>query len=268
MAKTDANTQDSLTFLGTGGARFMIIRQLLASGGLWFKLNGKELLLDPGPGSIVQATKYHQDPEKLDAIIVSHRHLDHSADANIMVEAMTQGGLRRHGSFFAPRDALETEPVIYNYLKKRLEAIIHLEAGKSYDIGGVNFSTPVKHVHGAENYGFLFRTLTHRIACITDTSYFPGLENYYQSDLLILNVVFVEPKKGYNEDNMPIQHLSVKDAERLIKEIKPKAAILTHFGMSMWQAKPDLVASQLAAKTGTRVIAARDGMEFLLSELT
>src|SRR4030043_496857 len=106
-----SSTEDIITFLGTGGARFMIISQLLASGGLWLSLNGTEILLDPGPGCIVQSTKRKLRADKLSAIILSHRHLDHSADVNIMVEAMTNGGFRQHGWLFAPADALKDRPI-------------------------------------------------------------------------------------------------------------------------------------------------------------
>ena len=109
---------ETITFLGTGGARFMIISQLLASGGLWFNLDGTQILMDPGPGCIVQVTSRKLNPEELSAIIVSHRHLDHSADVNVMTEAMTEGGFRKRGVLFAPRDAIETEPVVFDYLKK------------------------------------------------------------------------------------------------------------------------------------------------------
>ena len=90
---------DTITFLGTAGARIMVANQILASGGLWLSLSGTEILLDPGPGCIVQSTKRKLRANKLSAIILSHRHLDHSADTNIMVEAMTQGGLKRLGWF-------------------------------------------------------------------------------------------------------------------------------------------------------------------------
>ena len=66
---------DTITFLGTAGARFMVIRQLAASGGLWLNLSGTEILIDPGPGSIVQSTKRKLRADKLSAIIISHRHL-------------------------------------------------------------------------------------------------------------------------------------------------------------------------------------------------
>ena len=69
--KDEVPSDNTITFLGTAGARFMVTRQLLASGGLWFNLGGTEILVDPGPGCIVQATKRKLRPEKLSAIILS-----------------------------------------------------------------------------------------------------------------------------------------------------------------------------------------------------
>ncbi|MDD5289088.1 MAG: MBL fold metallo-hydrolase [Dehalococcoidales bacterium] len=263
----ETSSNETITFLGTGGARFMIISQALASGGIWFNLDGTQLLMDPGPGSIVQVTKRKLNPEKLSGIIVSHRHLDHSADVNVMTEAMTQGGFKKQGILFAPRDAIETEPILFNYLKRSLEGIEILEEGKTYYIGKISFTTPVRHIHMVENYGMVFRTEKHSIAYITDTRYFEGLADYYHGDLLMLNLTFLEPHKIPQKPGMPLDHLSVPDAELLIKEIKPKTAILTHFGMGIWRAKPWLVAEQLTEKTGIKVIAARDGMKFDLAEL-
>ncbi|MCX6003374.1 MAG: MBL fold metallo-hydrolase [Chloroflexi bacterium] len=266
--RENGQSSETITFLGTGGARFMVISQLLASGGIWFSLNGTEILMDPGPGCIVQVTKRKLNPEKLSAIIVSHRHLDHTADVNVMTEAMTQGGFKKHGRLFAPSDAIDTEPIIFNYLRENLEGVEILEAGKTYAIGNVSFTTPVRHIHRVENYGMVFKTQRHTIAYITDTCYFEELAGYYHGDLLIMNVTFLEPRVFTPEHpGMTIDHLAVPDAERLIKEIKPKTAILTHFGMNVWRAKPWLIAEQLTQKTGVRVIAARDGMKFDLSEL-
>jgi len=136
---------DKVMFLGTAGARVMVANQILASGGLWFDLGGTEMLLDPGPGTLVQAIRRKLKPTKLEAIILTHRHLDHAADANIMIEAMTEGGLRRRGTLFAPSDALEEDPVILHYLRSYLERIELLEEGKSYNIGDVSFRTPIRH---------------------------------------------------------------------------------------------------------------------------
>jgi phosphoribosyl 1,2-cyclic phosphodiesterase len=66
-------------------------------------------------------------------------------------------------------------------------------------------------------------------------------------------VVFKEPRPG-------IDHLSLDDAAQIISDIKPKKAILTHFGMTMLKAKPHIQAEELSKKLGIEVIAAGDGM--------
>jgi len=251
---------DTITFLGTGGARIVVANQILASGGLWLSLGGTEILLDPGPGCIVQSTKRKLRAEKLSAIILSHRHLDHSADTNIMVEAMTQGGFKRHGWLFAPADALESEPVIFSYLKDYLDGIEVLQEGKSYQIGNISFTTPIQHIHPVETYGMIFTIAEHTFSYIADSRYFDGLCHSYASELLIINVVLLEAMHH-------IDHLSLADAEHIIMELKPKVAILTHFGMGMWRAKPWEIAQRLSQETGVRVLAARDGMKFELSQL-
>ena len=265
--ENEKQPSETITFLGTGGARFMIITQMLASGGLWLNISGTEILVDPGPGCIVQATRRKLRTEKLSAIILSHRHLDHSADTNIMVEAMTQGGFRKQGRLFVPADALDSEPVIFSYLKERLDAVELLEAGKSYTVGNVSFTTPVRHIHPVETYGIVFKTPHRSFSCITDTRYFDGLTDYYKSELLIISVVFMEPHTHESHPDMPIDHLSVPDVERIVGEIRPRAAILTHFGMGVWKAKPWKIARELTERTGVNVIAARDGMEFDLAKL-
>ncbi len=252
--------EDTITFLGTAGARFMVSSQLLSSGGLWLNLSGTEILIDPGPGCIVQSTKRKLKASKLSAIILSHRHLDHSADVNIMVEAMTHAGLKRRGRLFASADALETEPVIFSYLKDYLEGIEVLQEGKSYSVGNIFFTTPVRHIHAVETYGMLFTTAEHTFSYIADTRYFDGLCRSYGGELLIINVVILEA-------NHPYDHLSVPDAEHIITELKPKVAILTHFGTTIWRAQPWEIAQRMSQQTGVRVLAARDGMKFALSQL-
>jgi ribonuclease BN (tRNA processing enzyme) len=255
----DNKTQDTITFLGTAGARFMVSRQLAASGGIWLSLNGTQILIDPGPGCIVQTMKRKLNPEKLSAIVLSHRHLDHAADTNVMVEAMTNGGLNRHGRLYAPADALAPEPVIFSYLKNYVEGVTALEASQTYQIDNISLKTSVRHQHPVETYGMVFLSPGHSVGYIADTRYFEGLAASYPCEVVIINMVLTEPR--------PIDHLSVPDAERLIREIKPQTAILSHFGLRVWQAKPWRIAEDLSRQTGMRVIAARDGLKFDLEQL-
>ncbi len=245
-----------IIFLGTGGARVLVFKQLLASGGLWVEQAGTCISLDPGPGALVQATKRKLDPTKLDAILLSHRHLDHSADANIMIEAMTTGGFNQRGTLLAPRDAYEDDPVILKYLRGYLRETLVIEAGGSYQLGEVTVHTPVRHDHPGEVYGFVFDSPGCRWSYLADTRYFPELADHYRADVIVMHTVRLEESEIY--------HLSIPDAKRLIEAIQPKTAILTHFGMTVWRAKPWEVAKKLSDETGVEVIAARDGLKFEL----
>jgi ribonuclease BN (tRNA processing enzyme) len=255
-----AEVTDTITFLGTAGARFVMIHQFLASGGAWLDLGGTQVVLDPGPGSLVQAARRRLDATRLDAIILSHKHLDHSGDVNIMIEAMTNGGTNKRGVVFAPADALDDEPVILPYLRSYPQKTEILTEGGSYRINDVSFETPIRHKHAVEAYGLIFRTPRHTFSWIVDTRYFEGLASHYEGDLLIINVVRLNP-------GAPIDHLSLPEARTIIEELEPRVVILTHFGMTIWRAKPWELAEKLTDETGIKVIAARDGMKFDLAQL-
>jgi ribonuclease BN (tRNA processing enzyme) len=244
-----------IKFLGTAGARFAVTRQIRKSGGVWLSLDNTEILIDPGPGSLIGclSSKPPLNPQKLDAIILSHRHIDHSNDINIMIEAMTNGGHIKRGFVYTPSDALNKDPVILHHFRNYVENIIALNEGGSYEIGTIVLSTPIQHVHDVETYGMIFKGSTCSISFISDTKYFDGLETFYKADVLVLNVVLFLSRDYIN-------HLSINNAEHIIRTIKPKLSILTHFGLTMIKSKPWEIAADLTDKTGVQVIAASDGL--------
>lgn len=252
--------------MGTAGARIVVSRQARASGGLWYSLDGSDFIVDPGPGSLVRCTSSRPrlDPAKLKGIILTHKHLDHSGDINIMIEAMTNGGFNKRGKLFLPADALGEEGVVYKYLQGFVEEIVMLHEGKEYELGRITFSTPLRHIHSVETYGLNIRYSGGTISHVADTRFFPELTQYYRGDVLILNVVRYEPDGAVKRD---IDHLKFADAEKIISEVKPKLAVLTHFGMTMLRAKPWELAAQLQKSLGVKVIAARDGMKINLDEI-
>ncbi len=257
MAKTvkKEKPQDYLKFLGTAGARFVMIKQLRASGGLWVSYQGTSVLIDPGPGSIVRcaASKPKLDPSTLDGIILTHRHLDHSGDINVMIEAMTEGGFKKKGAVFCPQDALDDDPVIFKYIKKFPEKVEVLGKNKTYSIGKFAFQTSMRHIHPVETYGLKFKIKDTTVGLLADTRYFKELIDFYRTDLLIIGVVFYQPRPE-------IDHLCLEDARTIIGEIRPKKTIITHFGMSMLAAKPHILAEKLSAELNTEVVSAYDGM--------
>jgi phosphoribosyl 1,2-cyclic phosphodiesterase len=260
--------EDYIKFLGTAGARFVVSKQLRASGGIWLHLDGRNILIDPGPGALVKlsSSRPRLDPTRLDAVIATHRHMDHTNDLSCVVEAMTEGGMKNRGEVYLPSDALGKEPVLFSYVSDAVSNIFTLKEGRSYKVAGsISMKTPLKHRHGVETYGLLFEHEGRRIAFISDTEFFDKIADVYQSDVAVINVVLFEPKKTPN--GTPIQHLCLSDCKRIIMGIKPRIAILTHFGMTMLKKRPFEIAGRIKQDTGVETIAASDGMKFDLNRV-
>jgi phosphoribosyl 1,2-cyclic phosphodiesterase len=239
-----------LTFMGTAGARFMVAKQLAASGGLYLEDGDTRISLDPGPGAIVQYAKRKVDLTKLDAIVLSHRHLDHSGDVNVMVEAMTEGGFSKRGRLFCPSDALDEDAVVLNYLRRFPQEIVRLEPETGYSVKSISFTTSPRHIHQSETFGFRFGE---KLGWVTDTRYYDGIAEQHKAEVMVIHVVLMQCRDE-------LQHLCLADAERIIRDARPRLAILTHYGMTVWRAHPWELAEDLAQRVGTEVKAARDGM--------
>ena len=257
----DSKGKDEIVFLGTGGARYVIAKQLRATGGLLFCIGGRNVLVDPGPESLYRLLTYLPkfNPERISAILLTHKHIDHSADINVYLDVITRGGFNRHGILLAPGDAFGEEGVIYKYLLDFLEKIVVIKKGTVFKIGGLSFLFPVKHEHRVETYGFKLSHGNYTISYIADTKYFDGLVSAYTADIVIMNLIKLEASE--------IDHLSVDDCAQIINGIKPKVAIITHFGMTVLRTGPWNIARQLKERTGVTVLAAEDGKHYTIEKL-
>jgi phosphoribosyl 1,2-cyclic phosphodiesterase len=255
----------SVRFLGTGGARFVVARQIRASGGMWFRFEGPrgttQIHVDPGPGALVRALSAVPpcEPRELDAIALSHKHLDHAGDVNAMIEAMTQGGWKHRGALLAPRDAFEGEHVILPYAA-RFIPVHHIleERSGPYRVNDVEVRTSIRHQHGVETYGLHFRYDGHTISYLPCGRFFDELVDDYRAhapDALVINVLRYR-------DSMDVDHLTFDQARAVIAGVRPKVAILTHFGTRMLEQRPERLARQLEEELGLRVHAATDGWTF------
>lgn len=245
-----------IKFLGTAGARFVMIRQLRSSGGIWLSHKSTNVFIDPGPGALVRCSSSRPklDPANLDAIILTHKHLDHAGDINAMIEAMTEGGFKKKGILFLPKDAIGENGVIFSYLKDFVEQTIVLKKG-NFKVGDIAFDAPVKNLHPVETYGLKFKIGNKVISFIADTDYFDDIITVYKdSNIIVLNVVFYQKRDD-------IQHLCLEEAIEIIKEIKPEKSIITHFGMTILQAKPHILEEKIRKALGMDITFAYDGMK-------
>lgn len=256
---------NTLKFLGTAGARFVVSTQLRHSGGLVWTLAGTTIWVDPGPGALVRAlaSRPKVDPARTDVLVVTHRHLDHAGDATAVVEAMTKGGFGRRGALLAPRDALEVEPVVFRYAQGFVARRAFLAEGSRHELApGVLLETPLAHDHGVETYGYRLSAPGLSAGHVVDTYWLDALvEAYAGVDLLVVNTT---RERGRDRRYL---HLGADDAEALVGAIRPRLAVLTHLGMQLARGRPDLVALGISERTGVPTVAARDGWLLGLDDL-
>lgn len=248
----------NITFLGTAGGRIVIMTQIRSSGGFVLEMDGERIHVDPGPGALVRAKQYDVKLRKLTGLIVSHAHPDHYTDAEMIIESMTQGTRKKRGVLigneFVINGGKEYRPAISPFHLRILERYEILKPGGKTKIGKIEIiATPTK--HGEEKaLGFVFRG-SKTLGYAGDGEYFEGHEKYFEGcDYLLLNVL--RPRNV----EWP-EHMNSNQAAKLIGLVKPKLAVIQHFGMIMLKANPQREAKWIEKGTGVKTIAARDGMK-------
>jgi phosphoribosyl 1,2-cyclic phosphodiesterase len=246
-----------ITFLGTAGGRIVIMTQIRASGGFILEIDSERIHVDPGPGALVRAKQYGVNLRKLTGLILSHAHPDHYTDAEMVIESMTEGTRKKRGVLigneYVIRGGEEYRPAVSPFHLKLLERYEILKPGEETNIGKIEITaTPTK--HGEEKaLGFVFRG-PKTLGYVGDSEYFEGLEDHFRNcDCLVLNVL--RPRNV----SWP-EHMNSNQAAELIGLVKPKLAVIQHFGMRMLKANPEREAKWIEKQTGVRTIAARDGM--------
>lgn len=251
-----------LVFLGTGGARFSTITQKRHTGGIRF-VKPINLHLDPGPGAIVYSNLLGLNPSKVEAVAVSHCHPDHYTDAQIFVEAMSQGGTRRSGVFIGPRSVVRGNQTfnscLTRYHRSLIGKLVEMQPGAEVWIRGVKISATRALHSDRDSIGFRLSFAAGEIGYTSDTEYYREISKQY-SDVRVLILCVLRPHGSSWRG-----HLSADDAIRILREARPEMCILTHFGMRMISAGPVAEAKRVEDKTGTWTIAAEDNMRLLMS---
>jgi len=239
------------------------VNQWRATGGILLK-GSRQVHIDPGPGALLRLLENNENPQKTDLLLISHAHVDHCNDANIIIEAMTRTG-RSQGSFLAAsKNVLSNDErfdrAITRYHEKMLDKAVALSPGEEVELGGVSVKA-TKTVHGdASGVGFLIKLDSKVVGYSGDTEYFPGLGKLFEGcDALVLNNLV--PLGGH----IPT-HMSTDGAIKVAEEAKPGLLVLNHFGMAFLRAGPENQARLVEEKTGVKTVAARDGMRLQLDE--
>jgi phosphoribosyl 1,2-cyclic phosphodiesterase len=254
-----------LVFLGTGGGRFVTITQKRRTAGIRLISDNLNLHVDPGPGALIYSLEAGLNPQKLKTLLVSHRHPDHCANAEVLVEAMTRGMLKKRGTIGAPSNILEGKcdvgPTISTYHQSMIKNVVTLKHGVEFKVEKTKIaSTKARHTD-SETVGFRFKIPEcGDIGYTADTEYFEGIEKQYRG-VRVLIISVMRPL-----GSPWIGHMTPKEAAKIVEGVKPELVIATHFGMKMIFSGPAYEVKLIEETTGVPTVAAFDGMKLKIAE--
>ena len=252
-----------LTLLGTGGGRFATVTQERATGGLYLE-DGMSIHIDPGPGSLVMMRRAKLDPMRTDGILVSHCHPDHYTDAEVLLEAMTNGTHTKRGFLGGSRSVLEGDgtigPAISAYHRSAVEVVRVLSPGDEFEVGRVAVrATPASHSDGT-TVGFRIATSNGEVGYIPDTTLTDEVIEA-NSGVRVLIVPLTRPLRARID-----HHLCTEDAADLVAATQPELAVLNHLGLKILREDPQMQAEWIAKKSGVRTVVGEDLMRIRLDE--
>jgi len=227
------------------------------------KIDGKNIHIDPGPGALVRTYQFGLTPLKLDAVMVSHSHTDHYTDAEVLIEAMTKGMTRKKGTVVGSKSVIEGYkqwgPCISKYHLSKPDISI-LGVNETVKLGKIKIKG-TKTVHGDPTaVGFNLNVKNFSISYTADTEYFEDLHKYHRgADVLIASVIRPRNEKIRG-------HMSTHDFAKLVDEVSPRLAIMTHLGMKMVVNDAKKEADSVKEQTGINTFAAYDGMKINLDQ--
>ncbi len=262
-----------LTFLGTGGGRFTMIKQLRRTGGMHLEHDGFSLYIDPGPGALVHALEHDIDLEALDAVLVTHAHLDHCNDMNVLIEAMTSGGDNETGTLLANTTVLhgaelpdkyvkgegtygaEIDPVLDSFHEQLVADVVELQDGTEHELGLYTLQCLEVAHSDPHTIGFTLDTGDRKVGFTSDTELFDEMIAFFEDcDVLVMNVMrpVAQDWKG---------HLTTEDAAALLNAVEPELGILQQFGSLFIYESVQEQAEWLDEHTDVDFVLAEDGME-------
>jgi len=254
----------SIVFLGTGGGRFATISQNRATGGLYVFSDSARIHIDPGPGALIRMRDAGIDPTKTNALFVTHCHPDHYTDAEILIEAMTHGCKKKRGLLVASESVLNGHenlgPAISKYHTSKPLEVKVLKPDASFEVDHLKIRATRTFHSDPTAVGLRIESKDGVVSMTGDTSLKEEIfKEHLDSTILLISVT--RPLQS----RIPY-HLSTEDAAALAEVVKPKLAILTHFGVRFISSNPEIQANWVEKKSGVRTIAAWDGMTVRLKD--
>ena len=281
-----------LYFLGVGGGdaihRTPVVGGQIADiGGFGIKSPWGHILVDPGPDCVRELLELAVDARDLDAVIISHRHVDHYADWEFVVARMTGKGpvvleqdIEPTGCLLATEAFLQgnrdVPAVASEFYLSRLRRTETLVPGSSVHrirettvYARIGHHRESKHIDTVPSLDIL--TGSYYLVYLGDGEYQEDIvaerlsQPYYRSpDVVIANVQTLNIG-AQSPDAFTPNHLGLRGTLEVLRRLHPRVAVLRSWGLETFVEedgdtlrpapwKLDLYAQYVQEVTGVPVI--------------
>lgn len=248
-----------LTVLGSGST---VPHPRRTSSGYWLETSGGSLLLDCAPTVPSRAAACGCDWPNLDAVWISHFHMDHCGGLGALLTGTKHAretsqrskplrifGPAGLGGLVARLNDVNNYRLLDQMFPVEIVEISELE--KFEILPGVE-AVALDTLHTDESHAIRVSDRKKTLVYTADTSFDERIAAFGRgADLLILECTFIRDK--------PVQkHLELTEAMYLIRKAKPKRAMLTHFYPEWDDVDFDLEVAKFEPRC--QVIGAVDGL--------
>lgn len=228
-------------------------------GGFYININGFGIAVDPGYGFVENMHKNKIGIHDINAVIITHFHLDHTSDMRIIDDLNYQFNKGKtipsinwyldetsYDILYKGYDKENNIPTVITPERFNTETTVSdditLYPFHTIHVQDYEKSTKTEIVYKNDTYGFVLTCTVNnkdfRIGYTSDTRYFNGLENHLENcDIIIANISGIYPE-DYLFIKEKANHLGYMGCFKLLQNInnRPKIAILSEF----WNGTTDI----------------------------
>lgn len=227
-----------------------------SGGGFYFRINNVGVVVDPGIGFVSLMHKYNIFIDDIDIVIVTHDHIDHNCDVNVISSLLYDYNRNQSKELFL--SSLLVEPYVEkmhhiewyldnstiiktkNILENKYVHSLKDLVGNSTSIFNSDSSKILlesfitKHIRDSDDSYAIKLTFTDGIHIMkwgytSDTAYFPELGSFLNDcDSLLLNIsdIYVKDVRG---DKPKKSHLGFNGCVELLTNTHPQVALVSEF---------------------------------------
>jgi ribonuclease BN (tRNA processing enzyme) len=253
-----------LMVLGSGSA---VPHPKRGSSGYWLETETGSILLDCSASAIHRAARENLDWANLDAIWISHFHLDHVGGlAPFLFGARHAPAMRERSKPLKIFGARGLEKLLnafdraneYKLFKQPFPLeIIEVEPLENFEILPGIRADALKTPHTGDSLSLRLRDERDKTLVYSGDTGFEKVFRTFarRADLLVLECSFFKDKQSE-------KHLNLDEAMYIIRHARPKRAMLTHF-YAEWDAL-DFAAEIARFSPPCEVLEARDGLRVII----